>query len=261
MPPLKILEPEGTFEGRGYPDLIQEWFNWFVSSSPDYQSSENVLFLRGDLDYDTGKGDRLYKESKGLLKLDETIYSNTLVFIPVMTAMYALNEMYEGKQLLDEASLRYAVRKETFKSPKVWLRYQTATAAYTPVLPQNEKIQDYYFETPKFILNVKSDNPFRQKFAHPMAPDNYEAVGGGYYVALKNLKSDTYRFHFGGIGRGSYRTDVFCDISVLNQVTKPLTKDVSSEDPTPKLGSANDPKLKKFIHLKNEDEINSISPL
>jgi hypothetical protein len=262
MSAIEILKPGDVFEGRGYSDLLQEWANWLVSSTPDYQSSESVLFLRGDLDYYTEEGGRQSMESKGLLKLDQTIYKNTLVFIPVMTAMYTLNEIYEGKQLLDEASLRYAVRKDTSMSPKVWLRYETSkSTTYTKVL-QNQPMKDFYFETPKFILSVKSDSPFREKFEYPLAADNYEAVAGGYCVALRILDSDrTYRFHFGGFGRGSYRTDVFYDISVLNEEAWPLSKDISSENPTPNKVASNDPRVKKFLHLKNEDEIDNISPL
>ena len=272
MSSFDILKPNAIFEGKGYSDLLQEWANWLVSSSPDYQSNESVLFLRGNLDYNSDEGGLRDTESKGLLKIDQTIYKNTLVFIPVMTAMYTLNEMYEGKQLLDEASIRYAVRKDTSMSPKVWLRYQTQKdSSYTPVLPTDVKnlpsdLTKYYVETPKFNLSVKSDSPFRQKFEYPLAADNYEAVAGGYCVALKNLDPElTYRFHFGGFGRGTYRTDVFYDISVLKQEAKFLTDDISSEDVAKgddgKLLKADDPKRKKFLHLKNEDELNNTSPL
>ena len=266
MDDFDILDPEGIFEGRGYSDLIQEWANWLVSSSPDYQSSEHVLFLRGDLEYRTGE-DEQQKTGEGLFAklggLRETIYKNTLVLIPIMTAMYTMNEMYEGKQLLDEASLRDAVRKDSSRSQKVWLRYQTSkNPSKHQVVLQGKRMEEFYFESSKFILSVKSDNPFREKFEYPLAADNYEAVQGGYFVALTNLKPDrTYRFHFGGYGRGLYSTDAVYDISVLNEVTR-YPADDSSENATQGLLADKDPKVKKYIHLKNEDEIkNKFPPL
>jgi hypothetical protein len=82
------------------------------------------------------------------------------------------------------------------------------------------------------------------------------------------LSPDTYRFHFGGNGRGYYYTDAVYDVTVQSTNLRDLTKDVSAQSAPPKPGP-NAPisnqigyntLLKKFSHLKTEDDIHDISP-
>ena len=258
---ITVLKPNDTFGGRTYSDWIEQWSNYLVSSSVDYNSGEQILFLRGNLDYEEDKsGKRFIKPGKFLDKtgsLGETIYNNTAVFIPIMTAMFSLNDPHESIQLLDEGGLRYAVRRDISEGGEMWLRYKDSSpsSAFQTVVTN---IQDYYFETPVFTLRVSSENPLLTKFESPTDPGDYETVQGGYFVIVKNLTPGKYRFHFGGHGRGYYYTDAVYDINVQSSKSRDLTKDISSQNKSK--GPTGPKDLKKFLHLKTEDDIDNSSP-
>lgn len=260
---IKVLKPKETYRGRNYSDWIEEWSNWLVSSSVDYNSGVEMLFLRGNLDYEsdqTANVNRFVKPDKFLDKtgsLGETIYENTAVFIPVMTAMYSLNDSHESVQLLDEGGLRYAVRRDISEGGKMWLRYKDSSGVYQTVVPD---IKEYYFETSVFTLRISSENPLLTKFESPTDPGEYQTVQGGYFVILTDLSVGTYRFHFGGNGRGYYYTDAVYDIKVEPSKPRDLTEDVSAENLNMKNNTLMITQKKKFLHLKTEDVIDNTSP-
>lgn len=259
---MKILEPHESYKGRSYSEWIEEWSNMLVSASPDYTSGAEMLFLRGNLDYEADQsGNRFVKPGKFLDKtgnLGDTIYKNTALFIPVMTAMFSLNEPYESIQLLDEEGLRYAVRRDISEGGKIWLRYKTSRGGYQPVI-RNASIKDYYFETAMFTLRVSRESPLLGKFESAFDPGEYETVQGGYFVILTDLNPGAYRFHFGGFGRGYYYTDAVCDIKVLQDASRDLAEDVSSTNLSHNQTVMNIQK-KTFLHLKTEDDIDNTSP-
>jgi hypothetical protein len=259
---LNILESHESYKGRSYSEWIEEWSNLLVSATPDYTSGAGMLFLRGNLDYETDQsGNRFVKPGNFLDKtgnLGETIYRNTALFIPVMTAMFSLNDPYESIQLLDEEGLRYAVRRDISEGGKVWLRYKTSKGKYQPVI-SGGSIKDHYFETAMFTLRVSKESPLLSKFESPMDPGEYQTVQGGYFVILTDLDPGVYRFHFGGFGRGYYYTDAVYDIKVSQDVSRDLPDDVSTKNL-----SSNENNIiiekKTFLHLKTEDEIDNASP-
>jgi hypothetical protein len=259
---LKILGPHESYKGRTYSEWIEEWSNLLVSATPDYTSGAEMLFLRGNLDYESDQsGSRFVKPGKFLDKtgnLADTIYKNTALFIPVMTAMFSLNDPYESIQLLDEEGLRYAVRRDISEGGKVWLRYKTSKGGYQPVI-RNGNVKDYYFETAMFTLRVSKDSPLLGKFESPMDPAEYQTVQGGYFVILTDLSPGDYRFHFGGFGRGYYYTDAVYDIKVSQDVSRDLPEDVSTTNLSNNKGII-DIQKKTFLHLKTEDDIDNTSP-
>jgi hypothetical protein len=260
---LKTLKTSEVHKGRSYSDWIEEWSNLLVSASPDNQGVE-MLFLRGDLDYDPQSQNSYRSQGKYFDKtggIGETIYSNTAVFIPIMTAMYSINDVYEAAQLLDDQSLRYAVRKDTTESGKMWLRYQfsksrpiSASLKWNPVLDRKDQIMNYYCETPMFSLNVSSTGPLIDKFEYPLIPGSYETVQGGYFVIVYDLMPGFYRFHFGGFGKRFYYTDSVYDIEVQDQVYRDLGKDVSD------IMASGPGSLPRHLHLKTEADVDSKSP-
>ena len=50
---IKVLKPNESYRGRNYSDWIEEWSNWLVSSSVDYNTDGHMLFLRGNLEYES----------------------------------------------------------------------------------------------------------------------------------------------------------------------------------------------------------------
>lgn len=268
---LTSLKPNERYMGRSYPEWIEEWSNLLVSSSPDYQNGAEMLFLRGNLDYEADKsGNRYVKPGKffdrtGSLGL--TIYKNTALFIPVMSSMYSLNDAYEATPLLDEENVRNAVRNDISQGGKMWLRYKEPGSDYKSVLEENE-LKKYYFETSVFTLRVSNQSPLIEKFETAFNPGEYETVQGGYFVILKNLPEGNYRFSFGGFGNGFYYTAATYDITVKGK-SRNLVDDVSYEElPTPKiLGTPTDDEKKqqenakkRSLHLKIESDIEDASP-
>ena len=170
-----------------------------------------------------------------------------------MTAMFSLNDPHESIQLLDEQGLRYAVRRDISEGGNMWLRYKDSAGSYQITVPN---LTDYYFETSIFSLRVSGESPLLTKFETAFDPGEYQTVQGGYFVILTNLTPGTYRFHFGGNGRGYYYTDAVYDVNVQSSKIRDLTKDVSKEDVKGK-GLLS---VKKFLHLKTEEEIEDASP-
>jgi hypothetical protein len=262
------LKPNERYRGRSYPEWIEEWSNLLVSSSPDYQNGVDMLFLRGNLDYEADKsGVRYVKPGKffdrtGSLGL--TIYKNTALFIPVMSSMYSINDAYESAQLLDEEDLRNAVRNDISQGGKMWLRFKESGSDYKSVLGKN-KLEEYYFETAVFTLRVSNQSPLIDKFETAFSPGEYETVQGGYFVILKDLAEGTYRFDFGGFGRGFYYTAAICDITVKGE-SRNLVDDVSQEELPKLIGDPDKDKeekekaKKRSLHLKIESEIEDASP-
>ena len=261
---LSIVDPNVRYRGRSYSEWVAEWSNLLVSSSPDFQRSSDMFFLRGNLDYESDQaGNRNIKPGKFFDRtgnLGVTIYSNTALFIPVITAMYSINDPYEAKQLLDEEDLRNAVRTDLAEGGGMWLRYKsTNLATYKPVIPTNDNILNYYFETAVFTLRVSSQSPLIDKFETALGPGEYESVQAGYYVILTNLVPGKYRFHFGGNGRGYYYTDAVYDVTVRQETSRNLITDESNKNlPPSKPGQ--DKAKKTYRHLKTEDDIENTLP-
>jgi hypothetical protein len=242
-----------------------------VSASPDYQSGVDMFFLRGNIDYEADQsGNRTVKPGKFYDRtgsLGQTIYKNTALVVPIMTAMYSIDDGYEAKQLLDEQDVRNAVRRDISEGGKMWLRFKTPKSGYEPVI-KNGDIKDYYFETAVFTLTVSNQSPLIDKFEAPISPGEHETVQGGYFVILKDLSPGTYRFHFGGNGKGYYYTDAVYDITVSDQESRDLSNDVSKEQfpkpiggTKPEVEEREKQKAKKtFLHLKTESEIDDASP-
>ncbi len=257
--PKFVLKPDEMHRGRSYSEWIESWANLLVSGSPDYPTGNQMRFLRGNIDYKSDEGGSRFKEPGKFFdktgNLRETIYSDTAVLIPIVTALYTINEPYEGRALLDEEGLRYAVRKDITEGGKMWLRIKSKKDdVYKPVVDNLEK---YYFESAKFTLNVSRDSPLVGKFEYPLAPNNYEAVQGGYFVILHDLPPDTYRLNFGGFGRGFYYTASVYDIKVMELSDTNLAKDISQVNKgvlPPEI------ELNKYFHLKIEKEIDESSP-
>jgi hypothetical protein len=267
---LRIIKPDGRYRGRSYSEWIQEWSNLLVSSSPDYQTASDMFFLRGNIDYKADQsGNRTIKPGKFYDRtgsLGQTVYSNTALFIPVMTAMYSLNDPYEAKQLLDEVDLHYAVRTDLTEGGEMWLRVKNspAPAGYGPVIQVPDKMENYYFETAPFTLRISNQSPLLNKFESSLGPGEYETVTGGYFVILSDLAQGSYRFHFGTNGRGYYYTDAVYDITVVPDKFRNLAKDVSTKDltpgKTPKIIENQDNEKKTYRHLKTEHDIENTTP-
>ena len=260
---LNILQPNERYKGRSYSEWIEEWSNLLVSSSPDNQTPSEMFFLRGNLDYEAdATGSRTLKPGKFLDRtgsLSPTIDSDTALFIPIMTAMYSISDPYEARQLLDEEDLRRAVRTDITEGGNIWLRFKSSNIkTYKPILPKNDNIKNYYSETRMFTLRISSQSPLIEKFETAMGPGEYETVQGGYFVILTDLAPGTYRFHYGGNGRGSYYTDSVFDITVRPDQLRNLVTDLSNRNVFQ--GPKKDKDLKTYRHLKTEDDIETALP-
>ncbi len=43
---LKVVDPEKLYLGKSYSTLVEDWFNWFLSSDADKRNFGPVVFLR-----------------------------------------------------------------------------------------------------------------------------------------------------------------------------------------------------------------------
>jgi hypothetical protein len=234
-PYFSILNQGELLKGRTYSDWIVQWSNNLLSRSPDIFENGEMLFARGNVSYkDDDQGSRL-KEPGGFLNRMEdrgyNIPADGSIFIPVITAMYSEIDSYEGKQTDEERHMRYAARTDLSEGREMWLIYKKRQedgkwpAAYTVVTPDLEK---FVFESSYFTLNVDESSPLRLKLEYPMEKGKYDAVTHGYFVILHDITSGTYRFNFGGKGRGEYYTHCGLDVTIGGEISK-NSLDISSK--------------------------------
>jgi hypothetical protein len=229
-----ILKQGELLKGRTYSDWIVQWSNNLLSKSPDTFENGEMLFARGNVSYkDDDQGSRSKDPGGFLNKMEDRGYNipnDSSIFIPVISAMYTEIDNYEGKQTDEERHMRYAARKDLSEGREMWLVYKKREAdgkwpaEYKPVTDNLEK---FVFESSYFTLNVDESSPLRLKLEYPLEKGKYDAVTHGYFLILHDIAPGTYRFNFGGKGRGEYYTHCGLDVTIRGE-TSNFSLDISS---------------------------------
>ena len=237
------IPPNSNFKGMSYGDWAAAWSNWLFSPYPHYLPNDDIMFLRGFLEYfdpysevsikqfiteGTVNGrpagaprdvDSKYKDIERTTErrlilnrvydrdesfIGEVIPKDTGIFIPIVTAMYSIGGTFEGRQLEDETDVRRAVRIDNYESRDIWAWYrQDPSADWNHIV--NPLKPDYRIESPMFTLKVSEDNYFAAKAG--LQPGTYDTVTGGYVIIVTGLKTGDHYFRFGARGRNQYRTE------------------------------------------------------
>jgi hypothetical protein len=216
---VEIIPPSKNFKGMSYADWIVIWNRWLMSEDPDAYNGRDVLFLRGNVNYRPISGisgaprhidpNAIYDRTG---QNGETIFEGTSIFIPVLTSLFTIGHLYDGKVIKNEEELRYIVNKDTDESGAIWATIMM-DGDRKPSKIVND-LKEFRAETPLFRLIVPELCLLRDLSDEPLKAGAYEAMSAGYFLMIRKLPPSNYRILFGGKGRGVYYTNAAYDITV-----------------------------------------------
>jgi hypothetical protein len=229
---IDVIPISQNFRGMSYGQWATVWDNWLMSEDPDSNVRKDILFLRGNLDYSpvgVGHKNPRFMRHNSILdrsgKYGESIFSNTAVFIPVLTSRYSLGDIYDGRRITDKVGLRDAVNTDTDESLKIWavitnLKNQKSS-------PIVDDLHEFRLESPAYKLTIATKGKLRNKTEFFTKPGIYDSIVAGFFLLIRRLPVGRYRLRFGGEGRGKYHTDSMYDLSVRG-VRKGIVSDTST---------------------------------
>lgn len=232
--PIKVIPVRENFLGMSYGDWAAEWDNWLMSEDPERNLRNDIIFLRGNLDYNpVASADRFprYMAPKSELTLvgknGLLLFSNSGILIPVLTARYSLGDLYDGRRIDDPLGLRDAVNRDTDESLNVYavIMDRGNKGKYIPIV---EDINDYRIESPMYKLVIGPRARLKDSGEIPSDPGTYDSIIGGFFLIVRCMPRGRYRLKFGGDGRGKYGTHSTYDITVLSKRRR-MTNDASNE--------------------------------
>ena len=156
---VDVLKPWETFKGMSYGDWSAVWTNWLLSNEVDSYKGEDVLFLRGNIDYNptsSNPGALRHQDSDSFL--DKTgdkgykVIEGTSGLIPVTVAYYNIGDNFDGKIIESEVELRRALNSDFSLMRTIWASIKKINCKKSyKIVP---KITSYKIESPLFQLRV-----------------------------------------------------------------------------------------------------------
>jgi len=94
---IGVVRPFENFNGMSYSEWVMTWCNWLFSEDPDNYNGGDIIFLRGNLNYqavsDLGTGPR-FIDPKGIFYRTghngQTIFAGTAILVPVIVGMFTI---------------------------------------------------------------------------------------------------------------------------------------------------------------------------
>jgi hypothetical protein len=232
----EVLDPKEVHFGKTYSSLIEEWFNWFVTTDADKRTSGSVVFLRAagvpleGNDPGSGKNEsvsssyaedpyyaRPYKNDPNVRvggdKLQ--ICLNQAILVPIIMAYSEASKPYIDYGFMQDycgSTIDYGsnppdvsqltINGQSIKLPRKMSEFRIATPVFTAVVPEADygrSIKDY----------LQMDLP----------PGNYPTIVEGYFVLIRFDKAATYIvYSYASAGRetqgGSYFSELLYEIQV-----------------------------------------------
>ena len=228
---VDVLKPWETFKGMSYGDWSAVWTNWLLSNEVDTYKGEDILFLRGNIDYKpTSSSPGALRHQDPASLLDKTgdkaykVIEGTAILIPVTVVYSTIGENFDGKIIESEVELRRGLNSDFNLIRTMWATIKKINCKKSyKIVP---KITSYKIESPLFQLSVPSDSILNEFQDGPLKPGTYNSVVGGYFLLLKSLPQSKYRISFGAEGPGEYSTRSVYDIEVYSSTPR-ITKDIS----------------------------------
>jgi len=217
---LNVLPKSETFKGLSYGEWTAIWTNWFLSRDVDIYDGQDILFLRGDVNYkpvSEVEGAIRYQDPDSFLDMTgqkgQKILEGTSILIPISVSYNAIGCYFEGKAIENELELRNAVNGD-LDNVRTLLATVTVNSTKKSIkLVPN--LGSYRFESPLFKLRVPKDSGLNNLVDEPLKPGIYDAVAAGYFVLIRGLTPSTYRIVFGSEGPGEYATRSVYDVVVF----------------------------------------------
>jgi hypothetical protein len=173
-----VVAPQENYRGLSYGIWAAAFWNWLLS---DLKQGGSVYFLRGNVDLESA----IVKTGKERV----TIYSDTAIFFPIIcTITSKLSHPNETSDMMR--------RNHSVESAIEWLLLKTTID--DAVIPN---LENFYAETPEFILSVPKSSILRKQFDPIFKIGTGPAVSAGYWILLKPLPIGEHTIKF----EGSYK--------------------------------------------------------
>jgi hypothetical protein len=228
---FKVLYPWETFKGMSYGDWSAVWTNWLLSEEVDTYSGQDILFLRGNIDYRPIGGivgGMRHQDSDSFLNRTGDkgfkVLDGTSVLIPITVAYYIIGDYFNGNIIENEIKLRDALNSDFNFIRSIWAVIKKSSSKKWEKIVSN--LTSFKMESPLFQLRVPTNSILNQLQDEPLKPGTYYAVIGGYFLLIKKLSKSKYCISFGAEGPGEYSTRSIYDIEVYSAASR-ITKDVS----------------------------------
>lgn len=186
-----IVPPRENFKGLSYGCWASIWWNWLFSDQVQYGP---VYFLRGNTDKEA---DIIRTGRNG-----PTLSSGTAIFFPIICTITT-------KLIFPHATTQMIRRMESTERQKNPLVLRATINGIS--IPN---LENYYAESPEFILEIPESSKLRASFDVPVHVGSAPAVAAGYWLLLKPLPPGTYKIDFKGmhedgfIAHGEYTVKV-----------------------------------------------------
>src|SRR5580765_7955219 len=212
---LKIADPRCVFRGLTYGQWAAVWMNQVMSGQPDIQYSgkgKGMAFLRGNIEfgYKQDTAHAVFNTMMGENRL--RILQDTAVFVPVMTTMFYIGDVYQGQTMNDELSMRNTARRDTVEGGSIGV-----TITDSPNEDRNPLVDDlneFFIESPLFPLSVSENNPYKQTEESPLQAGQYQALTVGIFLIISHWPTGLFRLSVFGRGVGNYLSKSVYDIEV-----------------------------------------------
>lgn len=189
-----IVPPEQNFRGLSYGNLASMFWNWLLS---DLKQGGSTYFLRGNVDLEAP----IMKTERERV----SIYSDTAIFFPIICNVtsvldhpWAINDALRREKSTDSERNPVLLRAvvDDFEIPN----------------PEN-----YYAESPEFILSVPVSYPLREQFEPIFKTGTAPAVSAGYWILLKPLPLGEHIINFEGADKDGFKTSGIYTIKVIER--------------------------------------------
>jgi hypothetical protein len=232
-PSYEVLPPDGIYFGKTYSNLVEDWFNWFLTTDPDKRTLGQVVFLRSvkmpkdtykvsDVPTSAYSSDDLYprpynNEPNLRIGADKLqIYPDQYVFCPILVATWIATKPYHDFGFMQEycgltldhgdnppSKSQFKINGDNVELPrgKTMKDFRIATSVFTAVVPDSE-----YGRSLKDMLEEE------------VLPGQYAAMAEGFFVLIRFNREATYRvYSAASAGRevkGSYFAEYLYEIEV-----------------------------------------------
>jgi hypothetical protein len=229
-----VIPPNELHYGKSYSDLVQDWFNWFLTADPDKRNSARVIFLRSveipasssqqnDLSSSTYADDqyfpRQYKNPPNVKigpdKLQ--IYEDQAVFVPIILAYAEASKPYHDWGMMTDytgLTIDYGdnppeVSQLTINGNYIDLgkdmeEFRISTPVFTAIVPDTD-----YGRSAKDFLEMS------------LAPGHYPMIAEGYFVLIKfDTPGKVYTIHSFASAPREVRGPYFSELLYQIQVNK-----------------------------------------
>jgi hypothetical protein len=189
-----IVHPANNYKGLSYGDWAVIFWNWLLCDQPQGGS---VHFLRGNVDVEPA----VVVESNAEIK----IFPDVGIFFPIICSI-------DTQLASGSSNIRNDKRIRSAESQS---RPQLLEATVDDITIPH--LEDYYAETPEFILRIAETNKMRKQIQPPIRHGKSTAISAGYWLLLRSLPLGIHRIRFKGIHKDGFETSGDYKLTVVKR--------------------------------------------